>query len=97
MVADDDVHAAARRGRLRLQAHQQVHDLARIVAAIEEVAQADEVCRARLPVQVPVDHTLRLEQGGQFGVRAVNVGEGDDALDVLPLDLLRRERPAGAR
>ncbi len=49
MVADHDVYLAAGYRGFRLQANQQVHDLARVVAAVEQVAQADEVRLACRP------------------------------------------------
>ncbi len=85
VVAQQDVQLARPRLRLALQAHQQVHDLARIGAAVEQVAQAhdDASCPAAQwswASTIPVSRS----KGEQFGVGAVHVRESDDAIDSAP-------------
>ena len=99
VVAERHVKLSARRGGLALQAHQQIHHLARVLAAIEQVAGADEMCPAAGPVEIAVHDANRLEQLDEVVVGAVHVGEGDHTLDASECHLrgLRgSDRPRGA-
>ena len=55
VIAEHHVQLAARGARFALQAHEQVHDLARVVAAIEQVAQAHHVRASGAPAVLRVD------------------------------------------
>ncbi len=92
VIAEHDVHPAARRARLALQALQQVHDLARVGAAVEQVAEAHQVCAAGGPTVLAIDDAGLTQQAQQFGVGSVHVGKGHDTLDPAPLRLRRRRR-----
>ena len=85
VVAEHDVQLPARRLRLALQPHQQVHDLARIGAAVEQVAEAHEMRVPGRPVVLRVDDAGLVQQREQFRVGAVHVGESDHAIDAAPL------------
>ncbi len=80
VVAEHHVHGAAGGAGLGFEAHQQVEDLARLGAAVEQVAQAHEVRRPGTPVQRIVDDRGLAQHGDELRVRAVHVGEGHDAI-----------------
>ena len=73
------MHCAAGRTRLALEPHQEVEHLARVRAAIDEVAEAHEVGIAALPAQSAIDDALCAQQRRERVIGAVHVGEGDDA------------------
>ena len=93
VIAEHDVQLAARRACLALQAHQQVHDLARIAAAIEQIAEAHDVRGAGGPVVGSVDHAGLAQQRHELVVGAVHVCERDHAWDIAP----HRARCVGSR
>jgi hypothetical protein len=97
VVAEHDVQPAAGRLGFALQSHQQVHDFARIGAAIEQVAEAHDVRPSRCPAVLRIDDAGFAQQRDQFGVGAVHVSERDHPLDAAPLNLRRlrdcRRRP----
>ena len=82
VVAEHDVQRAAGRLGLALQPHQQVQHLARVGAAVEQVAGADDVRSATGPTHLRVDQVYGLQKAGEFVVSAMHVGKRDDARDV---------------
>ena len=84
MVAEQHVNAAAGRLGLALEPPEKVERLARIGAAIDDVAELHEVRRAAGPAAVRVDHARDCEDLDITIVRAVNVADRDDVLDALP-------------
>ncbi len=94
MVADQHVHHAARCPRSRLQPHEEVHCVTRVRTAVENVSDNDEMGGGARPAEFLIQY-LRISQRRDQGlVGAVDVGHGDDALDVavLPLTGNRRDR-----
>ena len=83
MVADQDVHAAAGSGRLAFEAHEQVHGVARVRPAVEQVTDDHEARDAARPRAVRVDDTGIFERAQHRGIGAVHVGQRDDALDAI--------------
>ena len=79
VVAEHDVHRAAGRARLALEPHQQVEHLARIRAAVDEVAEAHELRIAACPAQFAVHDTLRAQERRERVKGAVHVRESHDA------------------
>jgi hypothetical protein len=71
--------------RFSLQSHQQIHDLARIGATIEQVAQAHEMRVPGCPLVPRVEDAGLAQQPKQFVMSAVHVGECDYAIDSTPL------------
>jgi hypothetical protein len=100
VVAEHDVQLPAGGPGLALQSHQQVQDLARIGAAVEQVAQAHDVRPSGCPAVLRIDDAGFAEQRDQFGVGAVHVGERDHSIHAAPLHLSclsrRRYRPGEA-
>jgi hypothetical protein len=80
----------ARGARFALEALQQVHHPARVGAAVEQVAEAHQVCAAGGPMVLAIDDAGLAQQAQQFGVGPVHVGECHDSLDPAPLRLRRR-------
>jgi hypothetical protein len=75
---------AARLARLLLEAHEEVHDLAGVGAAVEAVPGLDEVGAASDPARLAVDEGGVLEDGQELAKVAVHVAHGHDALDLVP-------------
>jgi hypothetical protein len=78
VIAQQHVNRATRLARLALETHEQVQHLARLRAAVEEIAGADQMRIAGLPVRGGVDHARFAQYRNQLGVRAVDVRERDD-------------------
>ena len=62
----------------------QIERLPRVVAAIDEVAQLDDVGPSADPTQLAVHDTSDFQDFDKPVVGAVDVADGDDALDVVP-------------
>ncbi len=56
MVADQDVNPPASRRRLGLDAHEQIHRLARLRTTVEYVAHDDQVCGTSGPGQLRIEN-----------------------------------------
>ena len=82
----------ARRPRVR--ARGEVDHFARVRAAIDHVAELDEVRPAGRPAVAPVDDRPRPAGSRRMVIRAVHVADGDDPLDAFEL---ARPPPARAR
>ena len=83
MIADQHMQPPAGRCRLGLEAHQEIHGFARTRAAVENVADDDQVCLAGAPGKRAVDHLGRLQGAYQGIVVAMNVADRDDPLDAI--------------
>ena len=77
MIAQQAHHPATGLARFFLQRHHQVHDLARLGAAIQEVAGLDERCLTAGPVVLFVDETDALKNGDEVVKITVNISDGD--------------------
>ena len=84
MVADERVDGAAGSRGLLFEFHQQVHHGARVGTTIDDVAGLDEVRLAARPIAVSVDQARGGEHARELLVIAVDVTDGDDALDAGP-------------
>ena len=77
MIAQQAHDPAAGLCRFFLQRHHQVHDLARLGAAIQEVPGLDERCLTAGPVVLLVDQTGALENGDKVVKVTMNIADGD--------------------
>ena len=89
MIAEHDVQPPPGRGGFGLQAHDEVEHTARIGTAVEQIAEAHDMCRTGGPAEVLADHTRSLEQLDERPVRAVHVAEHDDTRHISPWTLFR--------
>ena len=90
MVPDERMHRAAGRRGLTLQLHQEVHRLAGIRTAVQDVADLHQVGLSGGPVQLLVDYLGRPKDLDELVVVAVDVADGDDAVHAGPGILLGR-------
>jgi hypothetical protein len=91
VVAKQHVHAATGPPRLVFEPHEQVHDLANVRPAIENVAGLYEPGIAANPLPALIDQSCGTQNIDEPGARAVDVGHGDDP----PRTSLLRTRPGG--
>ncbi len=84
MVADQGVQIAAGVARLRLEFHQQIHDLARIGRPVGHVADLHQMCRPPAPVVAGVDQPGLGQHVVELGVVAVQVAKHHDLGHVVP-------------
>jgi len=63
--------------RFFLECHHQVHDLARLGAAIQEVPDLDERCLTAFPVVLLVNEPYALKNGDEVVKITVNISDGD--------------------
>jgi hypothetical protein len=78
MVAEHDVNAATRGGGLVLQTHEEIEHAARVGASVYHISETHEMGCAARPVRFCVDESRRRKDFDERGVRAMNVGNGDD-------------------
>ena len=78
VVADQHVYPSAGPGGLSFQVDEQVHDLARVRAAVEEVARLHELRAAAGPLATAVDDTGVLQHVDELVEAAVHVADGHD-------------------
>ncbi len=90
VIAQQHMQPAARRGRLLLQPHQQIHDLPRSGATVQQVAEADHMAGACCPVVLCIDDSRLAQQLVEFRIRAMHVRESQHARHVVPLGLRGR-------
>ena len=90
VVAEQRVHGPARPLRVLLHRVQQVERLERIGAAIDHVAELDEVRAPAHPALAIVDETRRTQDLDEAIVGAVHVADGHDAVDAGELTAGRR-------
>jgi len=83
VVTMDHVHVASGGRGLRVQAHQQVHHLFAVVAAIQQVAERHEMRVTAAPTQLGIHQARALQERDQLVIGTVNVADHDDAIDVL--------------
>ena len=88
VVADDNVHIAARRPCLVLETHQQVHCIARTRTAVQDIADDHEPVGTARPRQVGIENSDVLQRGHHRRVSPVHVGDGDDAPGVFDIPVV---------
>ena len=79
VIAEHDVQCSARGGCLALETHDELHDGTRLGAAVEQIAEADDMGGARGPAHVGIDDACRAQELDEAVVRSVDVGERDDS------------------
>ena len=79
VIAEHDVQCSARGGGLALETHDELHDGARLGAAVEQIAEADDMGGARRPAHVGIHDARRAQELDEGVVRSVDVGERDDS------------------
>ncbi len=79
MIAEHDVQCSARGGCLALETHDELHDGTRLGAAVEQIAEADDMGGARGPAHVGIHDARRAQELDEAVVRSVDVGERDDS------------------
>jgi hypothetical protein len=77
VIAQQAYYPAASLSRFFLECHHQVHDLARLGAAIHEVPDLDEGCLTVFPVVLLVYETYVLKNGDEVVKITVNISDGD--------------------
>ena len=76
--------AAARSLSFALELPEQIQNLPRIVAAIDGIAELDEMSLAANPVRLGIDQPSHLQDLDESIVGAMDVADRHDALDPLP-------------
>ena len=82
VIAQQQMHAAVAAASLFLEPHDQVHDLARLRASIQQVTREYQVCLAAAPCKAAVEDFRCLKRLDQGIVGTVNITNGDDPLNV---------------
>ena len=93
VVADERVHTPPGLQRRWRERDEQLHHLARIGAAIEDVTSLHEVGASPRPARPAIDHPGLSQHGDELLVVAVHVAHRHDALDTGE-DVLAERRPA---
>ncbi len=99
VVAMHDMHRASGRRCFPAQAHQQVHHLLAVIAAVQQVAERHQVRFAARPAELPVNQPGALQQRHQLLIGAMDVADHDHAFDTFKTigpgrELLRRQQQA---
>ncbi len=95
VIAQERMDLAAGRFRFGLKAHDQVHDLAVVLAAVDQVADERQMGRPARPLQAPVDQARAAQQRDELVVGGVDVADGHDPVHPGPLPLGDLGGPAG--
>ena len=96
VIAEQDVDLTAGGRRLALETPDEIQRSPGIAAAIDEVAELDEMRGAAAPMTTAVDDTGGLQNLQQSIVGAVHIANGDDTFDVVPLARLAARRRSSA-
>ena len=79
VIAEDEVHAAARGAGLSLQAPDGPQDLGHLVATVDDVAVEEEVSVAPLPMAVRIDDANSLQVSEQGGVVPLEIADRQES------------------
>ena len=91
MIAERQMYHTAALGRLRLELHDEIHNLARIRTAIQQITGYNQVCCSTGPILLVVNNGRILQSPDHRIVCAMRVADGNDTFNIRPDKLLRKD------